>query len=105
LTHIKYNKLKLALLDKAIKKAEQDKVVRDNKESAETKAEIEKELLDKKMMAEQAEWESKHPEAGSSHDALNSEEKKETVQPAAEQKPVEATPLPTKVRVAQKKQD
>jgi hypothetical protein len=105
LTHIKYNKLKLALLDKAIKKAEQDKVVRDNKESAETKAEIEKELLDKKMMAEQVEWESKHSGVGTTEEAVNSEETKQTVQPATEQKPVEATPLPTKVRVAQKKQD
>lgn len=105
LTHIKYNKLKLALLDKAIKKAEQEKVVRDNKESADTKAEIEKELQDKKMMAEQAEWEAKHPEAGATPEALKTAENKETAQPAAEQKPIEATPLPTKVRVAQKKQD
>jgi len=60
LTHIKYNRLKLALLDKAIKRAEKEKVVRDKKDAQDTKTEIEKELKDKKMKKEQEVWETKH---------------------------------------------
>jgi len=47
-THVKYNKLKLALLDKAIKNAEKEKVVREQKQATDTKKEIEQDLKDKK---------------------------------------------------------
>jgi len=113
-THIKYNKLKLALLDKAIDKAEKEKVVRDQKESTDTKNEIESELKDKKMNAEQEKWEVSHPNIQAKLDTsfisgLKSEPKKEDPAPISSpevsEDESEARPLPVKVRKAQKKQD
>lgn len=100
LTHIKYSKLKLALLDKAIKKAEKEKEVRDQKEALETKKEIQQELLDKKLQAEQEEWEKEHPDA--------KPEKTDTTSISTRdvsEEPIEARPLPVKVRTARKKED
>lgn len=57
LTHEKYGKLKLALLDKSIKKAEQDKTEREKQDAVKTKKEIETELHDARMRKEQEEWE------------------------------------------------
>ncbi|MCF8278443.1 MAG: hypothetical protein K9J17_17075 [Flavobacteriales bacterium] len=120
LTHVKYNKLKLALLDKAIKKAEKDKEIRDAKEATETKQEIEKELFDKRLSTEQENWEAAHPNATAGKDTTI---KKTTTEPVVESKKpepkptttkssediseeqIEARPLPVKVRTAQKKQD
>jgi hypothetical protein len=62
LTHEKYAKLKLALLDKSIKKAEQEKVEREKEDAAKTKKEIEAELMDTKLRKEQEEWERKQRE-------------------------------------------
>lgn len=113
-THVQYNKLKLALLDKAISKAEKEKVIRDQKESADTKKEIEAELKDKKMNAEQEKWEVSHPNVVAKVDTsllseLKSEAKKEDPAPISTKEVsedgTEARPLPVKVRPAQKKQD
>lgn len=113
-THVKYNKLKLALLDKAIKKAEKDKVEREKKESANTKKEIEEELLNKKMNTEQENWEAAHQDIEAKVDSalisnLADKPKKEDLSPNSSEeiseKPIEARPLPVKVRKAQKKQD
>ena len=60
LTHANFNKLKLVLLDKSIKKAEKDKVEREAKEALTTKKEIEAELLNKKLAKDQEEWEKKN---------------------------------------------
>lgn len=126
--HNKYNKLKLALLDKAIKKAEKDKVARDKKDAEETKKAIEQELEDKKMYKEQADWEEKNQEAASIEKPV-AEEKTELTEELIEEaleefdnepdttktspisqkevseEKIEARPLPAKVRKAQKKQD
>ncbi len=113
-THEKYNKLKLALLDKAIDKAAKEKVLRDQKEANETKKEIEAELKDKKMNAEQEEWELKHQNQAAKLDTsllneLKDESKKEAIAPISapevSEPEIEARPLPAKVRSAQKKQD
>lgn len=126
-THEKYNKLKLALLDKAIKKAEKEKIERDRLESLETRKEIEKELEDKRMQAEQDEWEKKHPDDISTKDSSSniSPEAAAMIEEALEdfdtepvsgsaspissqevsKKQIEARPLPIKVRQAQQKQD
>ena len=113
-THVKYNKLKLALLDKAIDKAEKEKVVRDQKEAAQTKKEIEAELTEKKMTAEQENWEIAHPNVEVKLDTsliseLKSEVKKEDSTPIStkevSEQEIEARPLPVKVRKAQKKED
>lgn len=114
LTHIKYNKLKLALLDKAIRKAEKDKVIRDQKDAADTKKEIEAELKDKKMNAEQEKWEIANPDIEAKVDSalisnLSTKPEKKDLAPISSEeiseKPIEARPLPVKVRKAQKKQD
>lgn len=114
-THVKYSKLKLALLDKAIKKAEKEKVVREKKEADDTKNEIEKELKDKKMNAEQEKWESDNPDSKAKIDTSKVHEIPIEAQKPAEPAPIssqevaeeeiEARPLPVKVRKAQKKQD
>lgn len=123
--HNRYNKLKLALLDKAIRKAEKEKVARDRKEAEETKKSIEKELEDKRMKAEQAAWETKNKETkGDSTKDLHKVITEEMVEEALEQfdnepdteetpknseevseEKIEARPLPAKVRKAQKKED
>ncbi|MFM1875320.1 MAG: hypothetical protein RL266_1057 [Bacteroidota bacterium] len=121
LTHIKYNKLKLALLDKAIKKAEKDKEIRDKQEVDETRKEIETELLDKKMNEEQSKWESENQESNGLVEEVLEEmdSEKETTakdsvvitdpnpnsKPEVSQEPIEARPLPVKVRTAKKKED
>lgn len=118
LTHIQYSKLKLALLDKAIVKAEKDKVVRDQKESAETKQMIEKELQDKKLNSEQEKWEKGNPNVTTKLDTVFisklAEEpvdtaKKVTPEPnnssEVSKDEMDARPLPTNVRKAQKKED
>ena len=117
LTHVKYNKLKLALLDKAIKKAEKEKVIREQKEVQETKKEIEEELQDKRLTAEQEKWEAANPDVDVKVDTaliseLESSEKQvqnETTSPISSkevsEEEIEARPLPVKVRKAQKKQD
>jgi len=126
--HSRYNKLKLALLDKAIKKAEKDKIARDKKDAEETKKAIEQELEDKKMKKEQANWEAKN-QASSSTEKPVEESKvalaEELIEEALEEfdnepdtaktspvsekevseEKIEARPLPAKVRKAQKKQD
>ena len=92
LTHANFNKLKLVLLDKSIKKAEKDKVEREAKEALTTKKEIEAELLNKKLAKDQEEWEKKNykptktvtPTPGA---------KMETVAPAEAAKP-KAEPKP-----------
>lgn len=107
LTHIKYNKLKLALLDKAIKKAERDKEVRDQQEALETKKEIEEELLDKKLNAEQEKWEDKHPltDAETKSDSTKTVSSSANSKPKVSEEKIEARPLPVPVRKAQQKQD
>lgn len=113
-THVKYNKLKLALLDKAIKKAEKEKVVREQKEASETKKEIEEELKNKKMNAEQEEWEETHQDVDAKVDSVlisklaDKPEKADSTpisssEVSAEQ--IDARPLPVKVRKARKKQE
>jgi hypothetical protein len=126
--HSKYNKLKVALLDKAIKKAEKDKVARDKKEAEDTKKAIEKELEDKRMNAEQSEWEAENKKDTAkiiseieSDKSLTEELIEEALeefdnepdpttsspisaQEVSEEK-IEARPLPVKTRKAQKKQD
>ncbi|MGB0917971.1 MAG: hypothetical protein ACPGU4_10300, partial [Flavobacteriales bacterium] len=114
-THVKYSKLKLALLDKAIKKAEKEKVAREKKEAQETQKEIETELKDKKMKAEQEEWEAKN--SGKTVEVSSTFVAPEETKTATEVSPtpktseevveeqIEARPLPVKVRKAQKKQD
>jgi hypothetical protein len=114
-THAKYSKLKLALLDKAIKKAKKEKVAREKKEVTETKKEIEKELKDKKMNAEQEKWEAENPnsEANINTPKVVSKPKNnlktEYPSPISSQEvgeeEIEARPLPVKVRKAKKKQD
>ena len=118
LTHVQYNKLKLALLDKAIVKAEKDKVVRDQKEAAQTKEMIESELQDKKLGAEQEKWEQNNQNVKVKLDTAFISKLAE--EPAKVDKEVngnpnnssevskdemDARPLPTNVRKAQKKQD
>lgn len=118
LTHVQYNKLKLALLDKAIVKAEKDKVVRDQKEAAQTKEMIESELQDKKLGAEQEKWEKSNQNVKAKLDTAFISKLAE--EPAKVDKEVngypnnssevskdemDARPLPTNVRKAQKKQD
>lgn len=111
-THTKYNKLKLALLDKAIKKAEKQKVEREKNEAQKTKQEIEKELKDKRMKAEQAEWEAKNQQkAELVEEMLEDLDNEKDPVDAADSKPevseeqIEARPLPVKVRKAKKKQE
>lgn len=113
-THVKYNKLKLALLDKAIKKAEKQKVEREKEEALKTKKEIESELEDKRMKAEQAEWEANHADIEAKVDSvliskLSTSSKQSDSSAISSQevmeKPTEARPLPVKVRKAQKKQE
>ena len=117
-THSKYNKLKLALLDKAIKKAEKEKVARDQKEAQQTKKEIEEELEDKKMNAEQEEWEAENSNTeavidAALEDATQVTDVKDTskteVSPIStkevSEEQIEARPLPIKVRKANKKED
>lgn len=113
-THVKYNKLKLALLDKAIRKAEKEKVIRDQKEASTTKKEIEKELKDKKMKAEQEKWEEANKDVEAKVDSvliskLTTEDKKVDSSTISSQEvseeQIDARPLPIKVRKAQKKQD
>ena len=126
-THEKYSKLKLALLDKAISKAAKEKVEREKKEALQTKKEIEAELEDKRMKAEQDEWEKEHIETETgkegeenvSDDAADlieevldefdqrpdSVETTTISKPEVSQEQIEARPLPSKVRKAQKKED
>jgi hypothetical protein len=113
-THVKYNKLKLALLDKAIKKAEKEKVLRDQKQAADTKQEIEQELKDKKMNAEQEKWEEANKDVEAKIDSvliskLADKPKKENSSPISpkevSEEEIEVRPLPVKVRKAQKKED
>ncbi len=109
LTHEKYGKLKLALLDKSIKKAEQEKAERDKQESVSTKKEIEAELTDAKMKKEQEEWERQQREKTATKAAM----KKEIAEPvpavnevkSALLAPAKPTPLPIPVRRASKKTD
>jgi hypothetical protein len=119
LTHVKYNKLKLALLDKAIKKAEKEKEVREKQDAESTKTEIEKELKDKKLNAEQAEWESKNADKAAlieevleemDSEKSDSDSDQENASPPiskqeVSEEPIEARPLPVKVRTAKKKED
>ena len=88
-------------------------------ETAETKRAIEKELEDKRMNEEQQEWEnnqtpeSENPAPGSLVEEMlnefdnepdtNVEKTNSTIEVSTEK--IEARPLPTKVRKAQKKQD
>jgi hypothetical protein len=113
-THVKYNKLKLALLDKAIKKAEKEKVLRDQKQAVNTKKEIEKELKDKKMNAEQEEWEEANKDVKAKIDSVliskvTDKPKKENSSPISSEEvseeEIEARPLPIKVRKARKRED
>lgn len=107
-THTKYNKLKLALLDKAIKKAEKEKVEREKKDAQQTKQEIEQELEDKRMKAEQEEWEAKNLEKVELIEEVLEEmdnEKEPETQPSISEEQIEARPLPVKTRKAKKKQD
>ncbi len=126
-THQKYSKLKLALLDKAIKKAEKEKVERERKEAVETKKEIEQELEDKRLNAEQAAWEEKNAENPVAIDSgnISKSDAEQLIEEALEEfdnepdteasspisaqevseEQTEARPLPVKVRKAQKKQD
>jgi len=127
-THVKYNELKLALLDKAIRKAAKEKVEREKKEAADTKKEIELELEDKRMKEEQDKWEEKNsdvqptvkdtseeisPEAAAlieeALEEFDNEPDSATSPPIStpevSKEEIEARPLPVKVRKAQKKQD
>ena len=107
LTHTKYNSLKLALLDKAIKKAKKEKVVRDKKEAEETKEEIEQELLDKRLNAEQAEWEKNNADVNVelAPDTLIKEEISAPAPKKEAEIKKEARPLPVQVRKARKKEN
>ena len=126
-THEKYSKLKLALLDKAISKAAKEKVEREKKEALQTKKEIEAELEDKRMKAEQDEWEKEHIETETAKEAEENvsddaadlieevldefDQRPDSVEtttiskPEVSQEQIEARPLPSKVRKAQKKED
>lgn len=126
-THNKYNQLKLALLDKAIKKAEKEKQVRDQQEAEKTKAEIEQELEHKRMQKEQAEWERSNANAAEIIDTAEVENKDQEAlieealkafdkepdttssspisSPNVSEEQIEARPLPVKVRKAKKKED
>lgn len=126
-THEKYSKLKLALLDKAISKVAKEKVEREKKEALQTKKEIEAELEDKRMKAEQEEWEKEHIETETAKEAEenvsddaadlieevldefdqtpDSVETTAISKPEVSQEQIEARPLPSKVRKAQKKED
>ncbi len=113
LTHIKYNKLKLALLDKAIKKAEKEKVEREQQEATQTKKEIEQELLDKKLQKEQENWELKNQDVEAKIDSalISNMATEESSKPATisskevSAEPIEARPLPVKVRTARPKEE
>ena len=126
-THEKYSKLKLALLDKAIKKAAKEKEEREKKEATATKKEIEEELENKRMKAEQAEWENKNPQAQTLKDSSekmspeaaamieealeefdqepDSQTSSPISKPEVSEEQIEARPLPVKVRKAQKRED
>jgi len=116
ITHQNYSKLKLALLDKSIKKAEVQKADRDRQEAISTKKEIEAEMQDKRLAKEQEEWERKNfkPNAAATPkptEESRPEASKETKADAPEvktPKPAAAepsTPLPVPVRKAVKKAD
>ncbi len=114
-THAKYSKLKLALLDKAIKKAEKEKVIREAAEAKETTEEIEAELEDNRLTKEQENWEEANPNVTAEVDTakvkesnveeLNEEASKPKNSEEVAEQEIEARPLPVKVRKAQKKQD
>jgi len=113
ITHQNYSKLKLALLDKSIKKAEVEKVARDRQESIDTKKEIEAELKDKRLTKEQEEWERKNYKPGDTKKQPAPTEKapeKEETPPAAKAEAApaaskEASPLPVPVRKAGKSKE
>ncbi|MFT6761338.1 MAG: hypothetical protein ACJATS_002538, partial [Psychroserpens sp.] len=96
-------------------KAGKEKVVRDKKEAQDTKVEIETELKDKNMKAEQEEWETenpgKHLEVSDTFVAPTEPKAELDVSPTPKnsgevvEEETEARPLPVKVRKAQKKQD
>lgn len=110
-THQKYSRLKLALLDKAIRKAEKEKGERDRKEASETKAEIEAELKDERMMKEQEQWEEKNSDLKTEilqelgKDTLIKDEKIASETSTDSEIKKEARPLPVKVRVARKSEN
>lgn len=113
LTHQNFSKLKLALLDKSIKKAEVEKVERDRQESINTKKEIEAELQDKRLTKEQEEWERKNykqgdtkPQPATTEKAVDKKEKQPGAKAeAATAAPKEATPLPVPVRKAETRKE
>lgn len=124
ITHQNYSKLKLALLDKSIKRAEVDKAERDRQESIRTKKDIEAELQEQRLLKEQEEWERKNvkpktvsnpasdvvptkvdaaPKAKLAEVAAD-----EVMKKGSEQRPsvaAEPSPLPVRVRKAEKKID
>ncbi len=107
-THVRYNRLKLALLDKAIKKAEKDHIERERSDSEKTKSEIEKELKDKRLKAEQEAWEGNKPSSSTPKTSISKTIPKETSAPPSMEDVIEELgdrPLPVKIRKAQKKQD
>lgn len=57
MAHTKYQRLKIALLDKAIAKGKKAKVAREREESKNTKAQIESELKEENWEKEQTNWE------------------------------------------------
>ena len=118
ITHQNYSKLKLALLDKSIKKAEVEKAERDRQESIKTKNDIEADLKEKRLLKEQEEWERKNIKPQTSASATTSEAApktkvaetvtEEVKKKGAEQRPTvaaEPSPMPVRVRKAVKKTD
>jgi len=111
LTHVKYSRLKLALLDKAIKKAKKEKTERDRKEASRTKQEIEKELEDRRLNEEQEEWETRNagkplaPVDLQVTEGASVEEDASRAETEVVKESTEARPLPVKVRKAQKRSE
>lgn len=116
MSHNKYRKLKVALLDKAITKGKKNKAERDKKEAKETKKEIEEEIKTDKLIEEQEEWELENKdlkvELDSTFLAEPVEEKVEEVK--AEEIPIpepeepelkEAIPADIPIKKAEKRQD
>lgn len=108
LTHDKYSKLKLALLDKAIRKATKEKAEREKREALETKKEIEEELQDEKLQAEQKQWEKENAEVVDTVELRTPTPPTSETETGVQPKPAEneaVRPLPIKVRTARKNEE
>lgn len=116
MSHNKYRKLKVALLDKAIAKGKKAKAERDKKEALETKKEIEEEIKTDKFVEEQEEWELENADLEIKLDSsLLADPIEEPVDEVPETAPgqsapeetelIEAVPAEIPIKQAEKKQD